>query len=101
MTRRYWAGVMVFSLILTGAAATFVYLTLQEKSTVVVPLRPPAAAQPVEPAPTVSVSTATAPPPSASLDTTGKSPETSAANSSADARNIMFSYHAAGAKDVF
>jgi len=39
MTKRYWAGVMLFSLVMTGAAGWYLYTALQEKASVSVPLK--------------------------------------------------------------
>ncbi len=52
MTRGYWGGVMLFSLMIAGASAWYVTTALQEKSTVELPLVP-------KPVPDVPVTEAT------------------------------------------
>jgi len=41
MTKKYWVGVMLFCLLLTGASGFFLFFTFQNKATVEVPLNTP------------------------------------------------------------
>ena len=40
MTRGYWGGVMLVSILITGACSWYVFTALQEKNTIEVPLMP-------------------------------------------------------------
>lgn len=110
MTRRYWAGVMFFSLIVTLGAAYFTWISLKEKAVVEVPLT--AVAQS-----TTSISQTEAMDVNTSSDTLPR-PSSSAQNNPAaepvqqnsspqmpepapGTRNILFSYRKASAKEVF
>ncbi len=91
MTRGYWGGVMLVSILITGACGWYVFTALQEKNTVEVPLVP----KPVVPTLPEATPTPLAATPSAApnidepaFDKNGK-------------RNIQFTLPSAAAKKVF
>lgn len=98
MSRGFWAGVMLFSLAVTGVAGWYVYMELQTSPTVEVPLRKvdtaPVAKQNPEPAMPAAKENEEKPASNTeTVATTEESPE--------GRRNILFTYRNSTAKTVF
>jgi hypothetical protein len=106
MNRRFWSGALIISLLVTAAAAFYVFTQVQNKE--IISMLPVEPAAPVNPAPdvattpeattstTTAVSSTTVPAPSAEPLKTDNEPETPVQK-----RNILFSLPRPRAKAVF
>lgn len=114
MTKRFWAGMMIFSLLIAAGASAFVYVRLQERAMVEIPLgnepaspRPPETDGPdpaSEGAETAGVSISTVPATVvANGDLEEGDPERAPveeAPAAMDERNILFTFFSSTAKEV-
>ena len=111
MSRAFWGGVMVFSAAITAASAYFLTVKLEERATRDVPLRPVAErpAPQASPSPESLEAPEDAVPPDAGAAPTGGAqpgdagppPETDGRSDADDRlRNILFTFHSSGARDV-
>lgn len=122
MSRGFWAGMMLVSLILTGASASYLYLSLREKTMpVVTPIKPvrraavtppvpvadqsassaaalAAPAAPVEPQAAVEGKTAEEAPKTASTD---KKQDAKSNRGPSQKQTVLFQYKKPTAKQVF
>ena len=113
MTRRYWAGVMVFAILVTFGAGWYLLTALQERALVDVPLQPAAegadapSALPEEANEdgASSLPAETAPNSAVAVSTTGAaSPASEAAAPEAESapatRNILFTFYSSYATEI-
>ena len=106
MSRRFWAGLMIVALLITGASAAYIYSRLSEQNVTTVPLQKVPAKPAAPAAAKTNTSTATASVPPAVASSSAAATATSAAAEPEQAapvvkRNILFSLSAPHAREVF
>lgn len=99
MSRRFWGGVALFSLLMTAASGAYLYFTLLDKESVSVALQPtpPSQQEPIAPPPSGEAEPNPPEPAEAGPAQPAAEPQTEQIQT----RNILFTFFSSSAKDVY